>query len=126
MDVKSRVLGPVSVGFDDYVGTAAADDAEAVMNRASLYELAGINRELWHIVGIDVVINQSVPEVTVYASRRGTPDSSEFDQGNEVLVQPFNIPTTRVDDFLNGAFRRIAIRLVARTMQDRTLVVNGG
>ena len=125
MDVKSRVLGPVSVRFDDYVGTAAADDAEAVMNQASLYELAAINREIWHIVGIDIVIHQSVPEVTVYASRRGTAEPSEFDQ-DEVLVQPFDIPTTRVDDFVNGAFRQIAIRLVVRTMQDRTLVVGGG
>jgi hypothetical protein len=126
MDVKSRVLGPVSVRWDDYIGTAAADDAEAVMNQASLYELAGINREIWHIIGIDIVIHQSVPDVTVYATRRGAPDPSEFDQGYEVVVQPFNIPTTRVDDFLNGAFRQIAIRLVARTMQDRTLVVGGG
>ena len=126
MDVKSRVLGPASVRFDDYVGTAAADDAEAVMNQASLYELAGINRETWHIVGIDIVIHQSVPDVTVYATHRAAPESSELDPDHEVAVQPFNIPTTRVDDFLNGAFRQIAIRLVARTMQDRTLVVGGG
>jgi hypothetical protein len=40
MDPQRRALGPATTRFTDYVGTVAADDAEAVMDRPSLYELA--------------------------------------------------------------------------------------
>jgi hypothetical protein len=36
------VLGPAHTRFNDYVGTVAADDAEAVKGQPSLYELANI------------------------------------------------------------------------------------
>jgi hypothetical protein len=39
--------------LNDYVGTVAADDAEAVRDQPSLYELANIDRDLYTIVAID-------------------------------------------------------------------------
>ena len=43
MNVQRR-LGAASVRWNDYVGTAAADDADALLDRPSLYEVAGIDR----------------------------------------------------------------------------------
>jgi hypothetical protein len=40
MDPQGRALGPATTRFTDYVGMVAADDAEAVMDRPNLYELA--------------------------------------------------------------------------------------
>jgi hypothetical protein len=51
MEPMGRVLGPASTNFNDYLGTVAADDAAAVMNEPSLYELAEIDRTAtpsWH------------------------------------------------------------------------------
>ena len=39
------MLGPATAGWSDYVGTAAAEDAPAVLGSPSLYELAGVDRE---------------------------------------------------------------------------------
>jgi hypothetical protein len=39
MEPTGQVLGPASTNFNDYLGTVAADDAEAVMHEPSLYEL---------------------------------------------------------------------------------------
>lgn len=47
----ARVLGPASTNFDDYLGTVAADDAEAVLYGPSLYELADLDRDRFTIFG---------------------------------------------------------------------------
>jgi hypothetical protein len=46
--------------FNDYVGTVAADDAEAVKGHPSLYELANIDRDLYTIVAVDLRIDGPV------------------------------------------------------------------
>ena len=57
MDPQGRALGPATTRFTDYVGTVAADDAEAVMDRPSLYELAQIDRDRYTIVGIELNVD---------------------------------------------------------------------
>ena len=54
---QGRVLGPATTNFNDYVGTVAADDAEAVIDRPSLYELAQIDRDRYTIVGIELNVD---------------------------------------------------------------------
>ena len=38
MESMGQVLGPASTHFNDYLGTVASDDAEAVLHEASPYE----------------------------------------------------------------------------------------
>mgnify|MGYP001119044602 CR=1 FL=1 len=40
-------------GFNDYIGTVAADDLEAVKRQPSLHELANIDRDLYTIVAVE-------------------------------------------------------------------------
>ena len=59
MEVEGRALGPARTNFNDYVGTVAADDAEAVLDRPSLYELAKIDRDRYTVLGIDLRVDGS-------------------------------------------------------------------
>jgi hypothetical protein len=59
MDAQHRVLGPANTQWNDYVGTVAADDAEAVQDRPSLYELAHIDRDRYTILGIELNVDGS-------------------------------------------------------------------
>jgi hypothetical protein len=63
------VLGPANTRFNDYVGTVAADDAAAVMDRPSLYELAHIDRDRYTIVAVDLTVDGPTT-ATVYAFDR--------------------------------------------------------
>ena len=46
-------LGSAKARWNDYVGTAAADDADAILDTRSLYEIVELDRDQWAIVGID-------------------------------------------------------------------------
>ena len=48
------VLGPVNTWFNDYGGSVAADDAEAVKDQPSLYKLADIDRDRNTILAVDL------------------------------------------------------------------------
>src|SRR6476620_4967729 len=63
---SARPLGPAVTRWNDYVGTAAADDADAVLHHPSLYELAAIDRDRWMILSVDLRVKTGVT-VTVYA-----------------------------------------------------------
>jgi hypothetical protein len=69
MESRGRVFGPATTGFNDYVGTVAADDAEAVMDRPSIYELAQIDRDRYTILGIELSVDGSTT-AAVYAFDR--------------------------------------------------------
>ena len=49
------MIGPASARWNDYVGTAAADDANP-LGRPSLYEMVGIDREQWTILAVDIEV----------------------------------------------------------------------
>ena len=69
IDAQRRVLGPANRRFNDYLWTVAADDAEGVRDRPSLYELAEIDRDRHTVVGIELNVDGSTKE-TVYAIDR--------------------------------------------------------
>jgi hypothetical protein len=129
MDLRGRVLGPASTNFNDYVGTVAADDAAAVMDLPSLYELAQIDRDRYTIVAVDLTVDGPAT-ATVYAFDRiehGISLHAEIielgrDRG-EVPVLPFDLPEPSVEDFIRQAFKRISVRLVTQTLRDQVLVV---
>lgn len=130
MDTNRR-LDAASTTWNDYVGTAAADDADAFSTHQSLYALAGLDRERWVVVAVDLAVRSSEPEVTVYAIDREGQDGSAFDIDAVIATNGY-VPVTavrlsvtdQVEAFLNDAFRRVAVRLVARGFREETLVVN--
>ena len=129
MELGGRVLGPARTNFNDYVGTVAADDAEAVVDRPSLYELAQIDRDRYTILAIDLKVDGPVT-ATVYAIDRAAHGISlhaaiaELGESlGEIPVVQFNLPEQSVEDFIRHAFRRIAVRLVTGALRDQVLVV---
>lgn len=69
MEVQARALGPARTNFNDYVGAVAADDAEAVWGRPSLYELAKIDRDRYTVLGSDLRVDGSTT-ASIYAIDR--------------------------------------------------------
>ena len=117
------------VRWNDYIGTSAADDAAAVRDRPSLYVLAGIDRERWTILAIDVKVFETEPAVTVYAIDRqahGIGDTTSLQelaqQLGELPVTPFPLTEQHVEDFINDAFRHLSIRLISKEVRDHILV----
>jgi hypothetical protein len=126
---EHQVLGPASAGWSDYVGTAAAEDAVATLGSPSLYELAGVDRERWTILGIDLAVDETTA-VTVYAFDRQTHGGVSIEdierlgwESGQIPVAAFPVSDTRVDAFVEEAFKRLSIRLVARYVRDQALVV---
>jgi hypothetical protein len=129
MELGGRVLGPARTNFNDYVGTVAADDAEAVVDRPSLYELAQIDRDRYTILAIDLKVDGPV-NATVYAIDRvahgislHAPIAELGESLGEIPVVQFNLPEPNVEEFIRHAFRRISVRLMTEDLRDQVLVV---
>jgi hypothetical protein len=126
----SRRLDAASTTWNDYLGTAAADDVDALTGRRSLYELAGLDRDRWVVVAVDLAVRAAEPEVVVYAVDRSADQEAAFDIDAVIAANGY-VPVTavrlsvqdQVEAFLNDAFRRLAVRLVARGFREETLVV---
>ncbi len=129
MERGGRVLGPARTNFNDYVGTVAADDTEAVLDRPSLYELAHIDRDRYTIVAIDLIVDGPVA-ATIYAVDRveqGISLHAEIvelgQRDGEIPVVQFDLAEPGVEEFIRKAFKRISVRLVAQHLRDQVLVV---
>jgi hypothetical protein len=128
MEPMGRVLGPASTNFNDYLGTVAADDAEAVMHEPSLYELADLDRDRYTILAVDLRL-EGRTTATVYAiDRVEHPDAvpSEIARGQgqgDVPVVPFVLPEASAEEFIRHAFSRISVRLVTQPLRDHALLV---
>lgn len=123
------MLGPATAGWSDYVGTAAAEDAIATLGSPSLYELAGVDRERWTILGIDIAVDEAT-EVTVYAFDRQSHAVVSVEEierlgweSGQIPVTAFAVDDAQVEAFIEDAFKRLSIRLVARAVRDQALVV---
>jgi hypothetical protein len=125
MDDERLVLGPADARWNDYVGTAAADDAAVVAGLASLYSIAGVDRDRWTIVGMDLSRWEQTHRVVVYAVDRLQP---EPEGEEESPLTALRLPdSVRMEDFIASAFQGISIRLMSRLHQGRRLpVVSGG
>jgi hypothetical protein len=129
MELGGRVLGPARTNFNDYVGTVAADDAEAVLDRPSLYELARIDRDRYTILALDLKVDDAVT-ATIYAVDRIEhgislqADVIELGRGGrEIPVVQFDLAQPGVEEFIRHAFTRISVRLVTQTVRDQVLLV---
>jgi hypothetical protein len=130
MEPMGRVLGPASTHFNDYLGTVAADDAEAVMYEPSLYELADLDWDRYTVLAVDLRV-EGRTTATVYAiDRVEHPDalSSEIARGQgqgDVPVVRFDLSAASAEEFIRHAFSRISVRLVTQPLHDHALVVTG-
>ena len=129
MDPRGPVLGPANTRFNDYVGTVAADDAEAVKDQPSLYEIADIDRDRYTILAVDLRVDGPVT-ATVYAIDRvehGIARHAEIaemsESRGEIPVVRFDIPEPSVEALIRHAFRRISVRLVTQHLRDHAFVV---
>jgi hypothetical protein len=129
MERGGRVLGPARTNFNDYVGTVAADDTEAALDRPSLYELAHIDRERYTILAIDLIVD-GPGAATIYAVDRvehGISLHAEIaelgQRDGEIPVVQFDLVEPGVEEFIRKAFKRISVRLVAQHLRDQVLVV---
>ena len=109
MELRGRVLGSAVTNFNDYVGTVAADDADAVMDRPSLYELAQIDRDRYTILAVDLAVDGSTT-ATVYAIDRVEHGMSRLAEVIELgrsrgEVVPFDLPAPSVEEFIRHAFK---------------------
>ena len=128
----SRVLGAVSVRYDDYVGTAAADDADALLAGRSLYQMVGLDREHWLIVSVELFRSKQSGRVSVYAidrHRHPVASLADLEAGGDfafgVPVVAFDLPASvRVEEFVAEAFQRISVRLVSRAVTGQSLRVS--
>ena len=116
-------LGSAQVRWNDYVGTAAADDADALLNTRSLYKIAGLDRDRWTIVGIDFMMGAASERVVVYGIDRTAAEPSPEDL-DRVAVTAFHLGgSVQLDAFLAEAFQRISVRLLASAVSGKDLVV---
>jgi hypothetical protein len=117
-------LGSAHARWNDYVGTAAADDADAILDTRSLYEIVGIDRDRWSIVGIDFSLADSADHVVVYAQDRTSSSTGESADDAHVQVTAFHLtPSQRLDEFLKEVFKRVSVRLLSVSLHHRELVV---
>ena len=88
-------------------GELDLDQAEAVMDRPSLYEIAKIDRDRYTIVGIDVGADGPTT-ATVYAiDRREHSITEEGQSRGEVSVVEFDLPEPKIEDIIRLAFDQI-------------------
>lgn len=117
-------LGPAQVRWNDYVGTAAADDADAVLNTRGLYEIAGIDRDRWRIVGIDFLLGSPSDQVVVYGVDRDQHDAERVN-GDSVVVTAIHLDTSvQLEQFLREAFKHVSLRLISTVVGDTPLLVS--
>ena len=129
MEPTGRVLGPASTKFNDYLGTVAADDADAVICEPSLYELAELDRDRYTILAVDLRV-EGRTTATVYAMDRvehpdDLPSKERGQSQGDVPVVSFDLPEARSEEFMRRAFSRISVRLVTQPLRNHALVHTG-
>jgi hypothetical protein len=114
-------LGSAQARWNDYVGTAAADDADAILDARSLYEIVGLDRDRWAISGIDFSLEAASHHVVVYAKDRAAKESMDVEH---LPVTAFHLGTSvRLEEFLREVFKRVSVRLLSTAAGHRELVV---
>ena len=123
MDGVGSRLGSAQARWNDYLGTAAADDAAALLASRSLYQISGLDRDRWTIIGMDLFRGVASEQVVIYATDRITVHADGPDP-EEVKVTAIHLgQSTALDSFLQEAFNQVSVRLVSSAWRDKHLVV---
>ncbi len=141
-------LGPALASWNDFVGTAAADESGPTTTGPtttgpttdpttgpttqgpSLYEVAGLDPASWVILGVDLDTAGQASRLVVYALDRRVHGVASHAEVIELGHQRGELPVTAFElvgvDALrlgSAAFERLSVRLVARPFHDQRLVV---
>lgn len=125
-------LGPASTDWNDFIGTAAADDLElSDTQHRTLYQLAELNPARWLIAAVDVVFGGRGPRVVIYAVDKTPSGVGSYadlldvaDAHGELEVVAVELAdVTGSDSLLDDLFQRVTVRLIARGLKDVPLVV---
>jgi hypothetical protein len=126
--VGSTGPGVASTRWNDYVGSVAADDAQVLGGGPSLYQLVGLDRDQWIVVGVDLVLKERIPELVVYAaanSPHGAGIDGLIDATGQLPVTAYSITDpTQVEKFFTEAFGQLSIRLRPRELSHPIHVVD--
>lgn len=125
MGAHDGLLGPALASWNDFIGTAAADESTT----SSLYEFTGLDPAEWLILSVDLDTTAAAESLVVYALDRAghgvSSDAEAIDlgyQNGELPVTAFEL--SLADHQLSAStFERLAVRLVARGFQDQQLTV---
>lgn len=131
MQPERGILGSASVRHNDYIGTAAADDAYALPSTDSVYEIAALDRDRWTIVSVKIQLSAGTPHVTIYAFDRAASDvrsRADIEQLasglGELPVTAFHLETAaQAQRFLSQAFRSVSVHLIAQGIGEHVLAV---
>ncbi|MFH5822429.1 hypothetical protein [Georgenia sp. AZ-5] len=116
----------------DFSGTAAADEGDVTAGVTDMYAKAGLDRDRWSILAVDVRRWQGVDAVAVYAIDHAKYEISGRSQlmalaaklGHLPVVR-FRVPAENVQDFIDASFERFSMRLVHHDAEGFPLTVVG-
>lgn len=130
-------LGPIQSSYTDYIGTTVAERS-AVKKSGNMYELAGLDRERWLILGWDVhAFSHGAPprwRVSVYAFDREANDMhgpGRHEDLKELEAREGALPVTEV--FLHDVdfedvikcMKSVSMRFLSRNFQNLRVIDRG-
>ncbi|WP_146249244.1 hypothetical protein [Curtobacterium sp. MCLR17_042] len=126
-------LGPAHVQYDQWLGTAAAED-DITVNSDDLYEVVGLDRTKWTIIGIEFFDGTSTraSRVTVQAldrAKHGLQHAQHeelrafTDSRGHLPVTSFEVHGTQAEDITKRVFKRYMVRLTTASFADAPLRV---
>jgi len=118
MEFEGQQGGLARTNVNDHVKTVAAEDAEAVLDRPVLYELAKIDPDRYTIVGIDVRVDGPTTGVATVSAvdrlEQSIARQADIEPGRsrvQIPVLQFSLPEPKVDDFITHTFDEILIKI---------------
>ncbi len=120
------------VQHGDFGGTVAADEVAVARGPTDMYTLAGLDRDRWSILAVDMRRWRGGDSVIVYALDQAKYGVSDRDGLMALAARLGHLPVVRfrvkVDDilaFVDSSFTRFSARLVHRGVEGYPLTVVG-
>lgn len=126
--LSRSVTGAGKAGFsaarwNDYEGTAAADDARPLLNTRSLYEVAGLDRHRGRIGHRLLRRAFRANRVVVYGVDRAA-EKLPLEDADTLTVAAFHLGSSvRLGRFLAEAFGGVSVHLLSPVVNDTSLAV---
>jgi hypothetical protein len=127
-------ISPASVQYNDAVGTAAADRADALVGAKSLEELIGLSGTSWTIVGYHIYRSVNSWSFHFYAANTaelGINAHEDFASVERKLghipVRDFSLPHgVDSEEVFTALFKRFSVTMIHRGLKDYQLSVTEG
>jgi hypothetical protein len=123
-----------SVQYDDLVGTAAADRADALVHNKSVEELTGLTETPWKIVGYRIYRSASSWNFHLFAANAdelGIKSHDDFARVEKELghipVRDFALPhVVDPEKVFAALFKRFSVEMTYKGISNLQLAVTGG